>query len=567
MNTSQTLLKIIAALSLAVVLPGCHHDETASPAFDSAGGVVANLRAPVETAHNEFTGQKSFDPWVLTTTDPKGEIPAYLGNGATGVTYGHDGMPNGTIAAGQYKGGALVVSGANAMRPALGDAYKQTLDLRTGILQTVDAGKTVTAQVSGADWASIWKDADISIAGDPEAQQVTHANLFYLLSSIAPKTSNSIPPMGLSGNIYGGHIFWDAEIWMLPALLPQFPDRVRSMIDYRFKRLAQAKANAAAHKYQGAEYPWESADTGKEEAPAEFAAERHITADVAYAAWQYYLWTGDKDYLNNECVPILVANADYWVSRAKKGADGKYHITKVLSPDETADQVDDDAWTNGVVIESLKAAIASGAPVKPAWRDLVNGLQPVFDSHAKRYLEHAGANDKLIAKQADTQMLVYPLDLSMPAEVAANTLDYTLAHTMKVGPAMTSSIDATVSARLGRGQQSLDLFHDSYRPFMRSGLAAFSEKRTANRVYFCTGMGGCLQPVLYGFCGLNVAWGQHKPHGALVAKADDASLYADPHLPPGWTSLTLKGVKFRGSSYTLQVGPANRLTVTKDARP
>ena len=126
---------------------------------------------------------------------------------------------------------------------------------------------------------------------------MTHANLFYLLSSTYPGSDHSIPPMGLSSNLYGGHIFWDAEVWMLPALIVQHPDYARSIIDYRFKLLGQAKKNAQAHGFAGAEYPWESADTGAEMAPAEFAKERHITADVGWAAWQYYLWTGDKAYL------------------------------------------------------------------------------------------------------------------------------------------------------------------------------------------------------------------------------------------------------------------------------
>ncbi len=94
-----------------------------------------------------------------------------------------------------------------------------------------------------------------------------------------------------------------------------------SIIDYRFKTLGQAKKNAAAHGYQGAEYAWESADTGKEMVGAEFAKERHITADVGWAAWQYYLWTGDKSYLKNEGWPILQAYADYWLSRVTKGTD------------------------------------------------------------------------------------------------------------------------------------------------------------------------------------------------------------------------------------------------------
>ena len=227
------------------------------------------------------------------------------------------------------------------------------------------------------DWPHIWQTSDIVIDGDPEAQQVTHANLFYLLSSTFPGSTYSIPPMGLSSNVYGGHIFWDADVWMLPALIVQHPEYAKPIVDYRFKLLAQAKKNAKAHGYAGAEYPWESADTGKEEAPGEFAQERHITADVAFAAWQWYLWTGDNAYLKREGWPLLQATAQYWVSRVTKGTDGKYHIKGVLSPDETAGLVDDDAYTNAVVRYNLQAATRAAAAGRADRR-------PALDGHCRR---------------------------------------------------------------------------------------------------------------------------------------------------------------------------------------
>ena len=101
-------------------------------------------------------------------------------------------------------------------------------------------------------------------------------------------------------------------------------------------------------------------------------------------------------------------------------------------------------------------------------------------------------------------------------------LDFYSAHTIQNGPAMTASMQAIVAAKLGRGQESLDQFHDSYRPFMRGPWDAFAEKRTSNRVYFCTGMGGCLQSVLYGFAGLQVVEAGQKAAGTKIAGDSDA---------------------------------------------
>ena len=137
--------------------------------------------------------------------------------------------------------------------------------------------------------------------------------------------------MGLSSDIYGGHIFWDAESVMLPALLVQHPDYAKSIIDYRFKRLGQAKKERPNARVRGGGVSLGKRSTGAEMAPAEFAQERHITADVGWAAWQYYLWTGDKTYLKTEGWPVLSATAAYWVSqgRTRRGRQMAYQQSAV----------------------------------------------------------------------------------------------------------------------------------------------------------------------------------------------------------------------------------------------
>ncbi len=535
------------------------------------------MNAGVQTENQLFLNQKTFDPWELSTNDPARTVDVYLPNidkgKASGAVYGAAGTPLRQLSPGMYKAGKIAVT-TNAVSAApAADGYSQVLDLQHGTLRTTatsgNQSNSVVYQSSSnpSFWLNFWSKSDIAIAGDPEAQQVTHANMFTLASSGILGGTNSIPPMGYSSGVYDGHIFWDAEIWMFPALIAQHPDIAKGIIDYRFKHLAQAEALAKQHGFKGAEYPWESADTGLEQAPEEFSHERHITADISYAAWNYYIWTGDKQYLSTEAWPILQANAEYWASRVKKEADGKYHILHVVGPDETSGLVNDDAWTNAIVAETLRNAVAAASEVgespDPQWEAIAGNIYQRVDPASGAIVESSTATDRLQAKQADAQMLIYPLGAVTDSKTANATLDYYLKHTMTVGPAMTSSIDAIVAARLGRASQSLDLFHDSYRPFMRGPWDAFSEKRTKDNVYFCTGMGGCLQTVLYGFAGLNVAIADHKGIGTLIAKVGDASLYADPHLPPGWSSVTVKGVHFRGGIYDIAIGAGNKVSATK----
>ena len=555
-----------------LLLSGCH--QAPSQTTDTSPSPHDEAVA----ANQLFLNQKTFDPWELKSQDANNSIPFYASNGEISCLLSPDGRIAGSFQAGSYQSGQLKTSiqielaasrkfSLNAGSPD--NHTLNLLNLEDGLFTIHDNGDGShnLSGISRRDWPHLWQTSDTIIQGDPEAQQVTHANLFYLLSSTYPGSDHSIPPMGLSSDIYGGHIFWDAEVWMMPALIVQHPDYAKSIIDYRFKLLGQAKKNAKMHGFAGAEYPWESADTGAEMAPAEFAQERHITADVGWAAWQYFLWTGDKAYLAQEGWPVLSATAAYWVSRVTKGADGQYHILKVLSPDETAGVVSDDAYTNGVVQANLRAAVSAaktlGQPADPRWKTIADGLFfPVDKTRGIPAENAAPMTGRFSAKQADTLLLIYPLNKTFDPQTEGRMLDFYSAHTIKNGPAMTASMQAIVAAKLGRGQASLDQFHDSYRPFERGPWDAFAEKRTSNRVYFCTGMGGCLQSVLYGFAGLQVVEAGAKGTGTKIAGDSSAALYADPHLPPGWGGLTVKGVRFHGKRYTVAVAPGNKVTVT-----
>ena len=580
-STRMNARCILLFAAICLLLAGCHDNTTPT---------APNTPSPHDeaaAANQLFLNQKTFDPWVLTNNNLSNPIPFYTSDGYVGQTLSPEGESLAKFEAGAYQNGQLkdsnLQAGKQLIPPPDTALVQQTLDLHTGIFKTETGFKTSPqnppAQVSFSthkewntgetttNWLQLWQTSDIVIRGDPEAQQVTHANLFYLLSSTYPGSDHSIPPMGLSSDIYGGHIFWDAEIWMMPALIVQHPDYAKSIVDYRFKTLSQAKKNAKAHGFVGAEYAWESADTGAEMAPAEFSQERHITADVGWAAWQYYLWTGDNAYLQKQGWPVLQATAAYWVSRVTHGADGKYHIEKVISPDETAGVVSDDAYTNAVVQANLRAATAAaqtvGQRADPRWSLIADALFFPQDKARGIPAENAAPmTDRFSAKQADTLLLIHPLNKAIDPVTAGKMLDFYSAHTIKNGPAMTASIQAVVAAKLGRGPESLDQFHDSYRPFMRGPWDAFAEKRTSNRVYFCTGMGGCLQSVLYGFAGLQVAEPGQKAAGTKIASDSVASLYANPHLPPGWGGLTVKGVRFHGKAYDVSIAAGNKVGVT-----
>src|SRR6476660_8149059 len=241
-------------------------------------------------------------------------------------------------------------------------------------------GRERLLQFHNKAWDELWK-SDIIIDGDQQTQQDVHSMLYHLYSFVREGTALSPSPMGLSGLGYNGHVFWDTELWMFPALLVLHPELAKSMVEYRFQRLEAAKRNAFSHGYKGAMFPWESAETGVEETPVWALSgpfEHHITADVAIAAWNYYLVTQDKSWLREKGWPILSATADFWASRVERNGPGHYDIKNVVAADEWAENVDNNAFTNAAAKANLQfatdAAKILGINADPDWINVASNI-------------------------------------------------------------------------------------------------------------------------------------------------------------------------------------------------
>ncbi len=382
-------------------------------------------------------------------------------------------------------------------------------------------------------WAQLW-EGDILIEGDLESQQDVRLALYHLYAFGRGDSDLSIAPMGLSLQVpYNGHIFWDTELWMFPPLLLLNQDIARSLVNYRSDRLAPAKKRAVNYGYRGAMFPWESDDTGEEATPP-FALtgpfEHHITADIGIAFWNYYRVTKNKKWLVEKGYPVMKEVADFWVSRATKNDDGSYSINNVVGANEFAPNVNDNAFTNGAAITALRYAVKAAQAIDvspdPAWEEVSDKISILkFDDGTTR--EHS-AYDGEIIKQADVNLLSYPLDIVNDRASILKDLEYYEPKLSKDGPAMGKSIFAVLYARLGDVDNAFRLFKESYVPNQQKPFGALSETATSNFSYFATGAGGMLQVILFGFAGLDIS--------------DEGIIQRNPILPKQWTSLTIKGV-------------------------
>ncbi len=192
--------------------------------------------------------------------------------------------------------------------------------------------------------------------------------------------------------------------------------------------------------------------------------------------------------------------------------------------------IDNNAFTNGMVKTVLEyaaqAAEALGLPPNPQWRAIAQNI-PILKFPDGTTRENATYNGQMI-KQADVNLLAYPLKIVQKKEDILKDLRYYEPRMSPDGPAMGSAILATLHARLGEPEKAYTLFKKSYEPNELPPFKVLAETAGGTNPYFATGAGGMLQAVLFGIGGLDIT--------------RDGIIKLDTKLPKQWKSLRIKGV-------------------------
>ncbi|MEU1375467.1 discoidin domain-containing protein [Streptomyces triculaminicus] len=424
-----------------------------------------------------------------------------------------------------------------------------------------------------AAWARLWR-SDIEVPGQRELQAWARSAQYGLLSSTRKGAANSIAPAGLTSDNYAGLVFWDAETWMYPALLSTAPDLAKTVVEYRYRTLPGARENARKLGYQGLFYPWNSGSKGDlaQEChsvdPPHCRTQIHLQSDISLATWQYYLATGDTHWLRERGWPVMKGIAEFWAGRVSRNADGSYSIKDTAGPDEYSNGVDDAVFTNAGAVTALRnathAAQLLGERAPGEWSAIADRIRIPYDAQRKVFQQYDGYSGSKI-KQADTVLLMYPLEWPMPQGAAAGTLDYYAQRTDPDGPAMTDSVHAIAAAGTGEpGCSTYTYLQRSIRPFVRGPFAQFSEARGAKAGAedplagtpahdFLTGKGGFLQIFTNGLTGMRMR---------------EDRLHLDPTLPPQLgRGVTLRGLHWQGRTYDIEIGAHDTTVRLTDGAP
>ncbi|MHA5067614.1 glycoside hydrolase family 65 protein [Cetobacterium somerae] len=492
---------------------------------------------------------------------------------------------------------------------------KELKDIRTFSLNQLENLSKIGFQTllneSAKEWNKKWQEIDIKISSKEEFDQLAIRFAQYHLIVMTPSHDSrmGVGAKGLSGEGYKGHSFWDTELFIMPFFTYTMPEVAKSLAKYRFETLGGARKKAEDNGYSGAMFPWESAwkddgevtpvwgavdiVTGKATKIWSGFIEQHITCDVAYALWQYYMVTKDEEFMENYGFEILFDTAIFWASRLEWNEEKKeYHINNVIGPDEYKEHVNNNAFTNYMANWNLNLAIEYYEKLKNEKPELFNrlneklnldlnlniwmnkvtkiylpqprgidGVIPQDDTYLSKEIidltkyknqDHVGSmfkdysldqvNEIQVSKQADIMVLFYLLENRFSTDIKRANWNYYEPKTLH-----DSSLSLSTHCVLASDMNDKEMAYDLFRRASEIDLGP--NMKTSDHGVHAASLGGIWQCIVNGFAGVRMLGGD---------------LRIDPKLPENWNEVKFP-LNWHGVNLTVEV-TKNTLIVIRNSK-
>lgn len=529
-----------------------------------------------QCANSKMSIAVAADQWIDTTADF--DCQTEIGDDHAKHVY------SGSLKPGEKLTLTKVVSYHTSRRvPAreLADRCRRTLD------RVTDEGVDRQFEDQRAWLDDFWARSDVEVEGEVGLQQAIRWDLFQLAQASARGDGSGISAKGVSAAGYGGHYFWDTEIYVVPFFTYTSPGIARNALRYRYRILDAARQRASELAQRGALYPWRTING--EEASAYYAAgtaQYHIDADISYAINKYVRATGDDEFLVREGIDILVETARMWADlgfwRKMKGQEPSFQIHGVTGPDEYTTVVNDNLYTNVMARFNLRCAAESVHRLAERWPDQYARMVARLDLKTEEVAEWERAAEAMAILWDDTlgihpqdalfngrevwdlantpaekrplllhfhPLVIYRFQVLKQADVVLAlflqsehfTLEEKLADFEYYDPITTGDstlsgvVQSIIAAEVGYHELALSYFWDS----VFVDLANL-HSNTGDGVHVASA-GGVWSALVFGFGGM-------RDYGEM--------LHFDPRLPDAWPSLTFR---------MTQRGSRLRVTVRRDS--
>src|SRR6185312_10641256 len=382
------------------------------PRFGTGSGIALQVERGVATESEAWLGQRTRESAIGLVCLQRHRVSGLAFSGALAEADSVSQSYSGRIEAGQSV--AIEKYVAYAWDQPRQAVSVETLHARAeAVLEfALDAGFDGLLQAQARGLAAFWRRAVLSVDGDEASEQALRFNLFHVFQSAGRDGQGGIAAKGLTGEGYEGHVFWDSETFVLPALALIDPALVKPSLLWRLRTLDRARAHAREMNHErGALYPWRTIDG--DECSAHYpsgSAQYHINAAIAFAIRLYVEASGDRAFLAEGGAEILIETARIWLQvghfNARRG--GAFCINDVTGPDEYTALVDNNYYTNRMAQEHLRHAVE-------VTREMAESAPALFDALQQK-LELSGGEVAEWSRAAEAMYLPHDDRLGIVAQ-------------------------------------------------------------------------------------------------------------------------------------------------------
>ncbi|WP_321296526.1 glycoside hydrolase family 65 protein [Marinifilum fragile] len=434
-------------------------------------------------------------------------------------------------------------------------------------------------------WADKWDHSDIVIEGDIAAQQAIRFNIFQMNQTYTGEDERlNIGPKGFTGEKYGGSTYWDTEAYCVPFYLSTSkPEVTRNLLIYRYKQLQKAIENAEKLGFTNGAALYPMVTMNGEECHNEWEItfeEIHRNGAIAFAIYNYIRHTGDKKYLEEYGLDVLIGISRFWSQRVSYSqAKKKYVMLGVTGPNEYENNINNNWYTSTIANWCMKYTQEAMAHVKETnsarfeeimknlnfdfetetakWNDIIENMYYPVDEETGVFLQQDGYMDKeqilaadldpairpinqhwswdrilrsCFIKQADVLQGIYLFEDQYDLETIRKNYDFYEPRTVHES-SLSPCIHSILAAKIGDEERAYNLY------LRTSRLDLDDYNKEVHEGLHITSMAGTWMSVVEGFGGMRVVNG---------------SLVFNPMLPKVWKSYSFK-VRFRGNLLNVRV--------------
>lgn len=436
-------------------------------------------------------------------------------------------------------------------------------------------------------WDRVWNNSDIVIKGDELNQQGIRFCIFQMFQTYhGAKKGTNIGAKGLTGEAYSGNAFWDTEVYCLPFFIFNNLEAAKNLLIFRFVTLPEAKLRAESLDCKGAFYPIATI-SGRECCNLWQHASLQLQAStaVAYGVWFYEKLSGDKAFLLEYGLPMLVEISRMLATRGSWTEDGsRYGYYCVMGPDEFQMMVNHNCYTNYMGSFTFNYTLAVLDDIKSQggkqydeimskmnltqeeccqWAKMSACMYIPYDSETKIYEQHEGyfklphvdidkipvkdfplyhhwSYDRIyrndMIKQPDVLMLLLMFNTEFSGEAIRNNYEFyepRCIHESSLSP----SVHSILASQLKKHSEAYEFFKFATR------MDLDNYNRNSYEGLHTTSIAAAWMNIVYGFGGM---------------RSDGEVLSFSPSIPSGWEGYSFR-ISYRGHVILVDV---NKETVS-----